>query len=56
VLTGPLASDGSGGLWLTASNAADTSLVLHYAGGKWTTDTLPTSGGNFGTAVLKFGP
>lgn len=42
-LTGPIASDGSGGLWLAASNTAFTkALMLHYAGGKWSTHNAPT--------------
>lgn len=42
-LSGPITSDGRGGLWLAATNAADTkALFVHYSNGKWTSDTAPT--------------
>jgi hypothetical protein len=45
-LTGAIASDGTGGVWLAAVNAADTvPLILHYAGGKWSTFTVPKANG-----------
>jgi hypothetical protein len=46
-LTGPIASDGAGGLWLAAENPAYTRpLLLHYTSrGRWTTDHVPTVGG-----------
>jgi hypothetical protein len=47
VLTGPIASDGAGGLWLAAENPAYTRpLLLHYTGrGTWATDQVPADGG-----------
>jgi hypothetical protein len=46
ILAGPLASDGHGGVWLSATNAAFTAAeLLHYSGGHWTTYTVPTDHG-----------
>jgi hypothetical protein len=46
VLAGPLASDGHGGVWLSASNAALTvPELLDYNGGRWTTYTVPEDRG-----------
>jgi len=45
-LTGAIASDGTGGVWLAAVNAARTvPLILHYARGKWSTFTVPKANG-----------
>jgi hypothetical protein len=45
-LTGAIASDGSGGVWLAAVNAADTvPLILHFSDGKWSTSAVPTANG-----------
>ena len=45
-LTGAIASDGTGGVWLAAVNAADTvPLILHYSHGKWSTFTVPKANG-----------
>jgi hypothetical protein len=45
-LTGAIASDGTGGVWLAAVNAADTvPLILHYSHGKWSTFTVPKAKG-----------
>jgi hypothetical protein len=42
-LTGPITSDGSGGLWLAAANTTFTKkLLLHYSRGKWSTIDAPT--------------
>jgi hypothetical protein len=40
-----LASDGKGGLWLSAGNVEGPSLLFHYSAGKVTTVTLPGSQG-----------
>ena len=46
VLQGPIAADGSGGLWLSASNTADTKpLLLHYSHGLWSVHGVPTYAG-----------
>jgi hypothetical protein len=45
-LTGAIASDGAGGVWLAAVNAADTvPLILHYSHAKWSTFTVPKANG-----------
>jgi hypothetical protein len=45
-LTGAIASDGTGGVWLAAVNATDTTpLILHYSHGKWSTFTVPKAKG-----------
>jgi hypothetical protein len=45
-LTGAIASDGTGGVWLAAVNAAVTvPLILHYSHGKWSTFTVPKAKG-----------
>jgi hypothetical protein len=45
-LTGAIASDGTGGVWLAAVNATDTvPLILHYSHGKWSTFTAPKAKG-----------
>ena len=42
-LTGPIASDGTGGLWLAAVNASGTvPLILHFSHGRWSTFAVPT--------------
>jgi hypothetical protein len=42
ILAGPLASDGHGGVWLSATNAALTMPeLLHYSRGHWTTYSVP---------------
>lgn len=42
-LSGPIAPDGSGGLWLGATNTAFTkALLLHYAHGTWNVRRAPT--------------
>jgi hypothetical protein len=48
-LSGPIASDGSGGVWLVAQNAT-SSFFLHYARGKWTKYPMVKAGP--GTIVL----
>jgi hypothetical protein len=46
VLSGPLASDGGGGVWLSASNSAGTKAeLLHFSRGRWATYPVPTEGG-----------
>lgn len=47
-LTGPLASDGQGGVWLYAAKPLNKApflkpFYLHYLKGKWTTAAAPTS-------------
>jgi hypothetical protein len=42
-LAGPIAADGSGGLWLIARTPAFTEFILHYAHGRWTKSAVPTS-------------
>jgi hypothetical protein len=49
-LAGPIAPDGNGGLWLEAYNQSFTYFLLHYANGKWTRFSLPSS--KFGTIRL----
>jgi hypothetical protein len=45
-LTGAIASDGTGGVWLAAANAAGTvPLILHYSHGKWSTSAVPKANG-----------
>ncbi len=45
-LSGPVASDGNGGVWLSAVNAADTvPLILHFSRGHWSTFHVPTDKG-----------
>ena len=45
-LIGPIASDGSGGLWLAGENTEFTKpLLLHYSHGKWSTHSVPTVSG-----------
>jgi hypothetical protein len=45
-LTGAIASDGTGGVWLAAVNAADTvPLILHFSHGRWSTFAVPTANG-----------
>jgi len=42
-LTGPIASDGHGGLWLAGESPAAAPILLHYAAGRWTTSKAPAS-------------
>jgi hypothetical protein len=49
-LAGPIASDGSGGLWLIGRTPALTYFILHYARGHWTSLRMPTS--SVGEVVL----
>ncbi len=45
-LTGAIASDGTGGVWLAAVNATDTvPLILHFSHGKWSTFAAPKANG-----------
>jgi hypothetical protein len=44
-LTGAIASDGTGGVWLAAVNAAHTPLILHFSHGKWSTFAVPKANG-----------
>ena len=45
-LTGAIASDGTGGLWLAAVNAADTvPMILHFSHGKWSKFAVPKANG-----------
>jgi hypothetical protein len=45
-LTGAIASDGHGGVWLAAANASDTgALILHFSHGKWSKFKVPTAKG-----------
>jgi hypothetical protein len=45
-LTGAIASDGTGGVWLAAVNASHTvPLILHYSHGKWSTFAVPKANG-----------
>lgn len=40
-LAGPIAPDGGTGLWLLGSTSNTTQVLLHYAGGKWTSSKMP---------------
>lgn len=41
-LAGPIAPDGSGGLWLIGRTPTSSQFILHYAGGRWTRLKMPT--------------
>ena len=41
-LAGPIAPDGSGGLWLIGRTPTFSQFILHYAGGHWTRFKMPT--------------
>jgi hypothetical protein len=41
-LAGPIAPDGSDGLWLIGRTPAFSQFILHYAGGRWTRFKMPT--------------
>jgi hypothetical protein len=43
MLTGPLASDGSGGLWLVTENAKGVRYFAHYRAGKWSSSKVPAA-------------
>lgn len=43
-LVGPVAPDGRGGLWLPAADGVHE-VLLHFAGGRWSSVKVPTSGG-----------
>lgn len=45
VLTGAIAADGHGGLWLGASTSGGTPFFLHYAKGVWTRAASPADAG-----------
>jgi hypothetical protein len=57
-LTGAIASDGAGGVWLAAVNAADTvPWILHFSHGRWSKFTVPTAKGKpIGIAQLTLMP
>jgi hypothetical protein len=40
-LTGPIAPDGHGGLWLAAQRPAGTSFLAHYRRGRWVQAAVP---------------
>lgn len=42
-LTGPIAPDGHGGLWLSAQRPGGTSFLAHYRHGTWTQSAVPGS-------------
>jgi hypothetical protein len=45
-LTGAIASDGAGGVWLAAVNASDAvPMILHYSRGKWSNYSVPKAKG-----------
>ncbi len=45
-LSGAVASDGNGGVWLAANNTAFTkALLMHFAHGTWSEHAAPTPGG-----------
>ena len=45
-LSGAVATDGTGGVWLAANNTAFTKpLLMHYAHGTWSERAAPTPGG-----------
>jgi hypothetical protein len=45
-LTGAIASDGTGGVWLAAVNAAGTvGSILHFSHGRWSKFAVPTAKG-----------
>lgn len=41
-LAGPIAADGSGGLWLVGRTPTFSQFILHYARGRWTRSPMPT--------------
>jgi hypothetical protein len=43
-MTGPIATDGNGGLWLGAQRPGGAAYLAHYLGGRWTRSALPASG------------
>ncbi len=49
-LAGPIAPDGTGGLWLEAYNPNFSYFLLHYANGKWTRYAMPAD--KFGAIQL----
>jgi len=50
-LTGPIASDGNGGIWLAAGRRASAvPVILHYSRGRWATFKEPTFKGK-GVAI-----
>ena len=57
-LTGAIASDGHGGVWLAAVNAAATRpYILHFSHGRWSKFTVPTAKGKLiGIAQLRLIP
>jgi hypothetical protein len=44
-LIGPIAADGSGGLWMIGRTPAFTEFILHYAKGRWTRSAVPSGAG-----------
>jgi hypothetical protein len=40
-LAGPIAADGSGGLWLVGRTPTFSQLMLHYGSGRWTKTAMP---------------
>ncbi len=44
-LTGPIAPDGDGGLWLAAKTTAGVAYFAHYQAGKWTRTLAPAAPG-----------
>ena len=38
-----VATDGAGGLWLSANNGGTDGLLFHYSGGKWTKVATPAA-------------
>ena len=49
-LAGPIAADGSGGLWLVGRTPSFSQFILHYAGGRWTRFKMPAD--NAGQVVI----
>lgn len=41
-LAGPIAADGSGGLWLIGRTPTFSQFILHYADGRWARSAMPT--------------
>jgi len=51
-LSGPIASDGAGGLWLGGYNASGAKeVLLHYSGGHWKSYSMPVATGSKALAL-----